>query len=443
MRTARSTALAGVALVSCGVAAVLALDAVRSLAALRGDEGPTLRVEPTTAGWTRWTGAGERCPLWLPDSPAALPPPPSWAPCDALGPGVRGCRSLVLDWTPGDPPALGAAPSMAVDADGRALVSYNKLAIRAGDPGSYKQWVVAYVDGPVLAAVVQPWTTAPACTLVESGVGEGVAAWSVRATGSPAEAPAGAGARAAIDALLVAPLGGDHAAPRVVVRDATATVSTWAVGAAAAVRSISPARRAELYDPDGRLRRVLHDPAADPDHLPLAGNPVRVQGADVLFEVGDARERAIMAYDPDGGVMPLVRFPAGSGRGAGNLGSDGQILVWTQGEGPLGDGRYRETTIQAAPYTTRAAALEPHRVAIDPNPLIGAAPFVVGCGRAAHAMRGGAAVVELATGRVSTLPPPPSGVSWGRPLALTCEELFITYFVGARAGIARLSLGQA
>jgi hypothetical protein len=163
-----------------------------------------------------------------------------------------------------------------------------------------------------------------------------------------------------------------------------------------------------------------------------------MEGSGVVFEVGDTRTRALLAYHA-GSVRPLLRWPVAEGRGAGNAGSDGHDLVWTEGEDALGDGRYARTWVVSSPHSTDASALRPRRVSADPNPLIGAAPFVVGCGRAAHWAPGGPFVVRLRDGALSVLPRG-EGLRWGRPLALTCRELFWTYYRGAEAGIARIAL---
>jgi hypothetical protein len=174
------------------------------------------------------------------------------------------------------------------------------------------------------------------------------------------------------------------------------------------------------------------------DTLPLAGNSPLVEGSGVVFEVGDTRTRALLAYHA-GSVRALARWPLAEGRGAGNAGSDGHDLVWTEGDGALGDGRYARTWVVSSPHTTDASALRPRRVSEDRNPLIGAAPFVVGCGHAAHWAPDGTFVVRLRDGAISALPRA-ERLRWGRPLALTCRELFSTYYRGSEAGIARIAL---
>src|SRR5262249_30878982 len=145
--------------------------------------------------------------------------------------------------------------------------------------------------------------------------------------------------------------------------------------------------------------------------------------------------RALFVRTVGHAATPLVA------QAAGNLGTDGRVLVWTEGAEPLGDGRYRDTRVMMSPYATRAEDLVPRRVAGDPNPLIGAAPWVVGCGRAAHAVPGGVVIVDLNDGRTNELPRLPPEFQWGRPLALSCGELFTTAFNGKRAAIVRLPLG--
>jgi len=380
---------------------------------------PSRRFE----SWPRWTGWSEQCPFHIAPQ-HALPASPRWAPCSAAGVAAPACRSLVVDGPHGEAHALAVAPLARVTSTGRVLLSFTELA------AAYKRWIVADADGPVHAAIAQPRHPGPRCTLVESGLRDDRAAWLVRGDGSSAVSSSRA------DALVTFAF--DDRAPRVIFQNHDAVVSNWVAGERFLVRSAAPARRAEAYAPSGEFLATLHDPRADPEHLPLAGNPPLVEGDAVFFEVGDSRTRALHAFDGRT-TRPLLRWPLTDARAAGNLGSDGRVLVWTEGRAPLGDGRYQRTEVMTSPIATDPGALRPRRVAVDPNALIGAAPFTVGCQRAAHWTPEGLLLVHLETGQSTTLPAP-TNARWGRPLAVTCDELFVTYFVGARAGILRLKV---
>jgi hypothetical protein len=374
------------------------------------------------AGWVRFDGWDARCPLWIPADEAALPSPIRWESCRDLDAG-GGCRQMTIDWDRGAPSPIGVSPRLSMVDGESPRIALTRVAVGGtGDARSYKEWIVARADGPVEMAMRQAYPSDPGCTVVEQGVDAETAAFVVRGDG------AGPTSRSAVDGLLLARRG--SLVPQVGFRDEGPEVSSWAVGAGRVVRSVAPSRRAELFDLRASRRVELHDAARDPERLQLGAAPPRMHEQGVLFEVGQRKRRAIHAYDEARGAHPLVR---GRQKSAGNVGTDGEQMVWTERSSG------GEAWIMAAPFTTDPAALDARRVAIDPNPAIGAAPFAVGCGRAGHATPSGPIVVDLRTGAARRLGAV-RGVVWGEILGLGCAEVFATYFVGSRANIARLPI---
>lgn len=391
--------------------------------------GPSAEASPSPLGpgWSRWAGWGEACPLWLAGGDS-LPAPPRWEACEGFSPELA-CRRMTTDWPHGTGTALGVTPRLKVEG-GKATLAFNRLAIEgSGSARSYKQWLVADVDGPTRFALGLPYAGDPGCTLVEQPFGGGTAAFAVRGEGGSDTASS------KVDGALIVDLASREM--RVAFRNDDDEVSSWSAWGPTLVRAIAPARRAELTS--GGAARALHDPDRDPEGLPLAGNaPLVGERGEVFFEVGRGLRRALHAFDPATGSRPLVRPPAGDGKGAGNAATDGRDLVWVQGEGDDERGRYQRAFIMASPHTTDPSRLKPHRIAPTPNTSIGTSPLAIGCGRVAQWAPEGLLIVRLRDG-ASRLLKAPEGRKWGQPLGLTCDELFVTYFEAQATNIARLS----
>ncbi|HEY8141811.1 MAG TPA: hypothetical protein VIG06_04040, partial [Kofleriaceae bacterium] len=251
----------------------------------------------------------------------------------------------------------------------------------------------------------------------------------------------GAGLGSDADALLIGQIG--RLQPELVWRDATASTASWSVGAGWLVRGAAPERELFLHSPDLERQVALYSAARDPDRMAPAGGLPRVIGRDVLFEVGGSGGHALMAYDVERGLHPLV--PGGRAQADGNAGTDGRHLVWTRGEGGAGpDGVFPRRSIVAADYTTDPGAIRPRRLRSDPNPTIGAHDmrFAVGCGFAGrNAMPPrDLLLVRIADGASWQLAAVP-GWSWGQVLGFTCQEAFVTVFSRSQGiSIARVRL---
>ncbi|HQP34587.1 MAG TPA: hypothetical protein PLI95_05400 [Polyangiaceae bacterium] len=172
------------------------------------------------------------------------------------------------------------------------------------------------------------------------------------------------------------------------------------------------------------------DPNGLQPHVPI------VRGRDIFFTVGNLQLCGVMSWSPDAGLRPLLRWYGDMTRGAGNFGTDGKDMVWTQSQGTgacLNDGPNPE--VWTAPYTTDPAVLQAtsHRLRKD---IRGMSPdnFAVGSGYAARSdffgtpAASGLLIVRLADGYSWTIP----GVGdqekflyWGQPLGFTDEELFV------------------
>jgi hypothetical protein len=168
----------------------------------------------------------------------------------------------------------------------------------------------------------------------------------------------------------------------------------------------------------------------------------------VTWKSGDTYQH-IMAWTPTRGAYPLVAFPGDWSRGASAMGTDGQHLVWMEGEGKPGPGEvsYAKASVMAAPFTTGPEKLAPKRLRSIPSGLPPVSPWIVGCGYAATAYTSlHILVVRLSDGWSWELTgpnpeAPPKERRWfNSVLAVTCDELFLEAGVGQAMNIARVRI---
>jgi hypothetical protein len=152
-----------------------------------------------------------------------------------------------------------------------------------------------------------------------------------------------------------------------------------------------------------------------------------VRGDVMFWTAASLQHDGIMVWDAVNGVRPFVRWVGDYTQGAGDLGTDGVDLVWTQGEGKQpNDTVYPIRSIMTAPFTSDPAALQPRRLRSQPHTNIGSVQFEVGCGYAAH---DGAAndmvIVRLADGASWIIPTTYPDFMIYSAVGLTCEHVYI------------------
>lgn len=399
------------------------------------DAGPDAQVEPSCGtitkpdvvpqNWVPWTGWGCYCPLWIPPNEFFAPPPIVWEPCPLPEPGLD-CRQMKVT-----PPMLIGVHRFGYTPEGKPLLVFNQVV--QGD-GISPQWnqIVAEADGPVRFAMMQAKTWQDGCRLDPADVGGGKFAFNVQGDGT---APT---METEVDGLIWGELG--SWVPKAGPKNDSPQEWTWHVGEGWWINGIAPALVDEMYPPDFSKVEVLWDPSKDPDGLPALSVTMRVVGADILFDVGTLSMRGIMAFDKVNGVHPLVRWYGDKTKGAGNIGTDGKLLVWTFGEGKgPGDDKYPTRSIMVAPYTTNQLALQPKRLRSDLG-VLDLDPFVVGHGYAGHHAYGPQSllIVRLADG-VSWIIPASETWWWNRVLGFTKDEVFVS-IIWPAPNIARIRL---
>ncbi len=112
--------------------------------------------------------------------------------------------------------------------------------------------------------------------------------------------------------------------------------------------------------------------------------------------------------------------------------------------------RRRGTTSDywTSPYVTDPSQLKPRRLTSEVANAIGGPPVAVGCGMAANDNGHGLRIIRVSDGS-SWFLPDVSGWDWQRPLAMTCNEVFVRVAISgpiytmARVAIATLGPGSA
>jgi hypothetical protein len=358
---------------------------------------------------TAWAAA---CPIQL--ETRADGPVHEWSDCTEET-GIAACRRLVTPGSVTPDPRVRAIVGQGVE------IAYGQR-LEAG-PGTgeraRKQWLWAGIDGELRVRAVQMDSDEAACTYYVEELRDDGLRLSVRGDGRGplAESPA--------DGLVHVDR---EAEVRVLFRNENHEVSRWNGN----LRRVAPGRRLERHDltaaqgaaqESEQALAVVHDPKLDPDQLGVgAAAPLEVDGT-LYFEVGDVGHRAILAWSSSEGVRAVRRYAVDEARAAGNLGSDGELLVWTEGEARGEDGSFGQTWIAAASVQQPQRV---RRVAEDGSNRVGAAPFAVGCGWAGHRVPGGALLVDLESGETLRLYDGDE-LRWGNVLAISCDEVFVSY----------------
>ncbi len=396
-----------------------------------GPPPPTYNTE----GWLGLDFGG--CPFFAAPSPDKLPAPIEWEPCASPGslPAGLSCRQIKVTWPP--PTDVSAPYSMAfidsawVDrARDRVLIAASRFT------GNRSFRIVGEADGPMHAALVEP--LGGSCSLgsdVSVYDGRVVYTASIHSSTSSGPVPLRYGAIG----------GGIDEVPRV-LRDLPDGIGrTYIAGANAFLEWGGGFTLRSWTDGSLLASLSLTDPG-DP------GEP-GFQGDALYFGIADLDYARIKIDTPAAGLQDLVSYGNDVSHNANDLGTDGVDMTWVEGigrsQGGIGQ-RFSTYDIMTAPYTTNAATAQAQkrRLRSEAGGLFRGAPFVVGCGFAAHefgyeleaGVQQGTRVVRLSDG-VSWRLIDDDARGWARPVAITCSEVFVnTFYVGTGYNLARVRL---
>ena len=150
----------------------------------------------------------------------------------------------------------------------------------------------------------------------------------------------------------------------------------------------------------------------------------------------------VALYNPVAGFQPLLPPSPESDSGARSLGTDGNAMVWTNGQTRTGEFKFATNEVFTAPYTISPTALSQTRRRVTKADGGGSStPWSVGCGYAAQRWGKGLQIVRLSDG--ATWRPIPVGVKYSlSPGAITCEHIYGALDGGGVARIRLDTLGE-
>jgi hypothetical protein len=387
-------------------------------------------------GWEPYSVFGCRYGFYVPKALEHLPAPLKWEECTDVGPDPYTCRQLTVDWPTIEPEYVGGIPAATREADGRVVLQLRRIQSYL-DTAQKKRIdmlaMVAEADGPVRQAIWGKGLAAQGAgaSITQSSVSSGRSTWYLQERGASAEF------------VRWAAIGGrdtDLRPQLLFDRDLTIDPAGGATAVTGASLWAERTRQLRVHGWDGVDHGTVWSGGADL-------GAVRWSGDTLLWSAESAASSELWSFNLASGAQKLVSFGADVTRGAGNLATDGEVLVWLQGEGRTGDaggGRtYPTRSVMVAPFETAPENLRPRRLRswLPPSIATGLAPAAVGCGFAAFShvpreLTEELFIVRLSDGVAWILRSPADRHwVWGYPVAVTCTEVFVTW---GRLGINHL-----
>jgi hypothetical protein len=381
------------------------------------DSGPVYNAD----GWVKVDF--DSCQFYAAPTPDKMPPRVQWEPCDApLLAAWPSCRQIKVDW----PPATGvlAGEKMPAPFGGWVDDSGKAWLLTGRYSGSHLYMLAAEADGPVHQAL----QISPGC-----GIGGG----SLNARKIVYYA-----ARGKTDIEAWGAIGGD-------VDGVPTTLEIWHDGFG---RSYVAGPSAYFAFPEQAIHPWAPGPPLTTLNITDPGDthdPVFV-GDTLFFQVDSSAYKRIKVYDPANGLRDFVSFGNDVSANAADFGTDGKDMVWMEAFGRATvEDPWTTINIMTAPYTADPSQIQKRRLRSEAHSL-GAAPFVVGFGYAAHdysaaADDTGTRLIRISDGqswRFRRISDPSGGYAWlfNEALAITSDELFISFHHGYDFQIARIRL---
>ncbi len=387
------------------------------------------------AGWIRYPIFDCKYAIYVPPSAAELPAPLSWEECEEAGPDPYTCRELVVDWPTNPGWAIGGGSYGYVDEHGKVVLQLRKSYVKDGPQGPNAYYgvmaVVTEADGPVRQAY---WITAQLLSTFPlwfgpRGVGGRKSSWTVleQVGGSFVRRAAVAGA----DTDLMQPIMGD-----------------WGKDEKAA--AVLPGGKYYGWF-NGTLSIRSWDGSEDFGTVYAGGmdvgDPIWV-GESAVMQATLIAYSHLLSWTPTDGLRKLLHYDNDTAEAAANIATDGTYLVWVHGKDrEPGMDAYPTAELVTSPFTTDPAMLEPKRVRSYPSGKIWGNNNKVGCGYAAYGFVPQSNDFRVLIARLSDgvswelQSPADNHWTWSQPLAITCDELFITVAIkGAGATIRRVRL---
>jgi hypothetical protein len=362
------------------------------------------------------------CGLFAAPDKEKFPPPIHWGECDPLLASTGWtCRQLLFDWAP--PAGIPTSTMMEPVDDGWLDDSGRPWLLVSRNSGSRRFRLVAEADGPIHAAFVE--TIPTSCTGGTGRLGGGHFVYSAFRRSGAANASVFWGA-----------IGGG-------LDDTPAVLST-----SASPRGYYSGSTSYVESPENLLLPWQGTaPTGTPLDIPdpgLATDYVFGRSA-IFFQVANQAYHRIKIYTSGVGVQEFISFGDTVSSGAADFGTDGKDMVWTEASGrTLSTDPWTTINIMTAKYTEDQKAIVKRRVRSEVI-SIGAAPFKVGCGFAAHFVgEVGPRLLRLSDGRSWQFPLIDSAVGYNwifnQILGVSCDEVFVGAYRGNQNYLVRIRI---
>lgn len=363
------------------------------------------------------------CNLYAAPSKEKMPSPIVWEPCAAtVTPLGLSCRQIKFDWPP---PTSGgsmafASPSASVDSTGKVWLVTGRFT------GKSVLKFVAEADGTVHQAITHE---RGACAVPTARLVEGKAIFNVIRDNAAAPHESGA-------------IGGD-------VDKVPLSLEHWADGSGrsyyagpTAYFSLGPENEVRGWTPGSApLGKLM---STDPGQV----LPYGFIGDELFYQVGDLSYSRIKVYSPTNGGRDLISFGNNVSANATDFGTDGVDMVWIEASGrATTNDPWNTIDIVTAKFTTDSSKVAKRRLRSEKS-AIGALPFTVGCGYAAHSyssveLGNGVRVVRLSDGhswRLAQVNVDGGGYLFQAPRAISCDEIFVNVNDSGQVNTARIRL---
>lgn len=377
--------------------------------------------------WTAFDGLAPCSGLYVPTTKADLPSAFVWEACGPEAvPQVSGCRRLKSAFD-GEPTNGDANTSSSGE------VTILQVSGFKDEGGLFK---VGAPDGTIGSAIA--WTKAKAGAWYQPTIPltQSIAApfWLLEVRWLPTVAPIG----------YVAGRLDDPKGPSNLVAQQFDTTVRYALGVGQPGILHWNLGNIELLDFDtGKHLTDITSPAANGG---LAQGALRFFG-NTLTWVGNSNRTLIARRWDVGDTNPtdFIDYRPDDDHAAGNLATDGKVLVWLEGHGPeqINGAFWTTGDYWMAPLVKDPKALAPKRIRSELPNAVGQLPLVVGCGMVTTANSKGTRIVRLADGYSTFLPgDPKTSWNWLHPLAITCNEIFIRTGYKADTGLVRIPIAS-
>ena len=377
-------------------------------------------------GWVEYPDWSCECRLYVPPTTAELPPPIEWKPCPDPPAGID-CHMLEAEW-------MGKLHSSYIEVmrDGNGNVVLDMM--RSASEG-YSMLAVADLDGPVRSAIMLPWYGQPngdtGCRLSNDVMSaEGMRILNVKGHDAAAETISKHGG------AIGGPI--DELHPTVLFHDPDSGTHDWACSGSWIAR-YAPGFVLTVHPWDLSEEIFVTSTATDPEGMKVTQ---WVMHGDALFWMTSTlKHSGINVWDPVDGTRPFRRWIGDYTRGAADLGTDGEDLVWSEGEGKEpNDWHYPIRSVMTAPFTTDPDALQPKRLRSLPSWVGNVRPWEVGCGYGTFdAGSGNVFVVRLSDGHAWFVPDT-ADYNLHLHRGVSCEEVFVLGDIHGETTLARIRL---